>query len=231
MKAQAKQITPTLNNFVASTFAWMFTALAISAIFAIGFMTSPTAMDSMYRISTEGKHQISMLGIGVMSAPIIVALAMIFLSKSLPKPIMNILFIVYSAINGISFSMVLSHYTHTSIIGAFLSAAVMFGIFALYGYNTKKDLTGWGNIFLMALIGLILSSLVNFLLASTLMSYIISAIAIVVFSALTAYDVQKIKEHYYDNEPNGAIMAAFELYLDFINLFLNILRLFGNSKD
>ncbi len=158
----------------------------------------------------------------------------------LSAPVMLVLFIAYSAINGISFSFILLAYTAGSVLGCFLSAAAMFGIMAVLGYTTNKDLTSFGRIMMMGLIGIIVASLINLFLHSGTMDYIISFIGVMVFTGLTAYDVQKLKHIGEGSEYEGApaveikkrsIMGALTLYLDFINLFLFLLRLFGSRRD
>jgi len=131
-------------------------------------------------------------------------------------------------------------YTSSSVLGCFLSAAAMFGVMAVMGYTTNKDLTSFGRIMFMGLIGIIIASLINIFLRSDTMDYIISFIGVMVFTGLTAYDVQKLKHIGEGTEYEGApvvevkkrsIMGALTLYLDFLNLFLFLLRLFGSRRD
>ena len=146
------------------------------------------------------------------------------------------LFIAFATIMGISLSFVLLAYTASSIYTTFASASVMFGVMAVMGYTTSTDLTKLGNILMMALIGMIVASLINFFMQSSTMSYIISFIGVIVFTGLTAYDVQKLKrigegvEYGSESTKKLVIMGALSLYLDFINLFLSLLRLFGDRK-
>ena len=126
-------------------------------------------------------------------------------------------------------------YTSTSITRVFFISAYTFGAASLYGYTTKKDLSGWGSFLIMGLIGIIIASLVNMFLQSSAMHFAISVIGVLIFVGLTAYDTQNIKNEYaehYDNETAGklAISGALRLYLDFINLFLMLLRLFGDRR-
>lgn len=150
---------------------------------------------------------------------------------------MILLFIVYSGITGITLSFVLLTYAASSVFGCFASAAAMFGVMAFMGYTTNKDLTSFGRIMTMGLIGIVIASVINMFLGNSTMDYIISFIGVLVFTGLTAYDVQKIKRIGEGFDENGqvlegdvkkfAIMGALTLYLDFINLFLMLLRLFG----
>jgi FtsH-binding integral membrane protein len=154
-------------------------------------------------------------------------------------PVLLFLFIIYSAINGISFSFILLAYTPGSILTCFLSASAMFGIMAFMGYTTKTDLTKFGRIMIMGVVGLLVASLINMFLGNSTMDYIISFIGVMVFTGLTAYDVQKLKNigtAIQDGNVAAAevkkasILGALTLYLDFINLFLFLLRLFGKRN-
>lgn len=141
----------------------------------------------------------------------------------------------FAAVMGLSLSSIFMVYTDASIAKVFFITAATFGAMSLYGYTTKRDLTGVGNFLIMGLIGLIIASLVNIFLQSSMLDFAISAIGVLVFVGLTAYDTQKIKESYsasFGAEvlAKGAIMGALNLYLDFINLFLMLLRLFGNRE-
>ena len=145
-------------------------------------------------------------------------------------------FLIYSTLTGISLSTIFSVYTTASIASTFFISALTFGVMALTGYTTKTDLTKLGSLLYMGLIGIIIASIVNFFISSSFMHYIISIIGVLVFTGLTAYDVQKIKnignqiQEGSESAQKLMIMGALTLYLDFINLFLMMLRLFG-SRD
>ncbi len=144
-------------------------------------------------------------------------------------------FWIYAALVGVSFGSLGLIYTGASIARVFLITAAAFGALSLYGYTTKRDLTGWGSFLFMGLIGLIVASLVNMFFASSAMSFALSVISVLIFTGFTAYDTQAIKETYYEGDGSTvaghkAIMGALRLYLDFINLFLSLLRLFGNRN-
>jgi uncharacterized protein len=144
-------------------------------------------------------------------------------------------FWAFAAIMGLSLSSIFMVYTDASIAKVFFITAATFGAMSLYGYTTKRDLSGIGNFLIMGLIGLIIAMIVNIFLQSTALEFAISAIGVLIFVGLTAYDTQKIKESYNvsfgaDVLAKGAIMGALSLYLDFINLFLMLLRLFGNRE-
>ena len=142
-------------------------------------------------------------------------------------------FWVFAALMGLSLSSIFMVYTGSSIARVFFITAASFGALSLWGYTTKKDISGWGSFLFMGLIGIILASIVNIFLGSSALQFAISVIGVLVFAGLTAYDTQQIKEMYYaaDNSDvmgRKAIMGALRLYLDFINLFIMLLSLFGN---
>jgi hypothetical protein len=172
---------------------------------------------------------------------IIGELALVFsLSAAINKlslPVATLMFVLYSVLNGATLSVIFLVYTQTSIVNVFLVTALTFSVMAAYGYFTKKDLTSWGRMLFMALIGLIIASIVNIFLKSSGMSMIVSFIGVLVFVGLTAYDTQKIKNMLLMAPDAGegmqklALLGALTLYLDFINLFLYLLRLLGSSRD
>lgn len=229
------------STYIAKVFMWMFIALAISTVFAFLFSSSAELMSYLLSYdATTGQGGMTMLGYAVMFAPIGFVLLMSFGFQRLSATALIGLFMVYAAINGISFSFILLTYTSSSIIGCFASAAAMFGIMAVMGYTTKKDLTSFGRILTMGLIGIVVAMVINMFLKSDTMGYIVSVIGVAVFTGLTAYDVQKLKnigtgvEYGEISEADGkklGVLGALTLYLDFINIFLLLLRLFGGRKD
>jgi len=165
---------------------------------------------------------------------------MSFAFSRLSASMLTFFFLAYAAVMGISLSFILLIYTSGSIIGCFATASAMFGIMAVMGYTTEKDLTSFGSLMMMGLVGIVIAMMVNFFLHSEMMGYIISIVGVAVFTGLTAYDVQVLKRIGAGVEYEGtsardtrklAIMGALRLYLDFINLFLMLLRLFGNRRN
>ena len=145
------------------------------------------------------------------------------------------LFWLYAGVNGLTFSVYLLAYTGESVARVFFVAAGTFAAMSLYGYTTKRDLTGWRSFLVMGLIGIIIAGIVNIFLQSSALQFAISVIGVLVFVGLTAYDTQNIKNEYaehYDQETSGklAISGALRLYLDFINLFIMLLHLFGGRR-
>jgi FtsH-binding integral membrane protein len=221
------------KSFIANVFSWMGIALGISAITAYVFGTDPSYMQYLMNPET---HSLSGLGYVVMFAPLGLVLLMGFGINRLSSTALTAVFLVYSVLMGMSLSFIFLAYTAASIYTIFISTGAMFGIMALIGYTTKTDLTKLGSLLFMALIGIIIASLVNMFIGSSGLSYIISFIAVIVFTGLTAYDVQKLKdissqvEAGTEGTAKMSIMGALTLYLDFINLFIALLRLFGNRK-
>jgi FtsH-binding integral membrane protein len=221
---------------MANVFMWMFAALGISALFALLFSTNLQLLN--YLVDSTG---LNLFGKIIMFAPLGFVLLMSFGFQRLSMPVLAILFVIYSAINGISFSFILLAYTSGSVISCFAAAAVMFGIMAYLGYSTDKDLTSFGRIMIMGLIGIVVVSVINFFMNSAMVDYIIGIVGVLVFTGLTAYDVQKLKNIARGIDAQGnamvvadtkklAIIGALSLYLDFINLFLSLLRVFGRKN-
>lgn len=217
------------KSFIANVFAYMFLALGISAVVAYLFFNNQQWLIPI----VENK----ILFYVVMFAPLGFVLAMSLGFQKFSAPVLITLFIAYSAITGLTFSFVLLVYTANSVFACFASAAAMFGVMAFMGYTTNKDLTSFGRIMTMGLIGIVIASVINMFLGNSTMDYIISFVGVLVFTGLTAYDVQKLKRIGEGLDENGqvieadakklAIMGGLTLYLDFINLFLMLLRLFG----
>lgn len=226
MFTQSQSVGQTFMNRV---FGWMFIALLISSLAAITFATSTDIMSHL--VVKQGLvEKITGLGYLVLFAPLAFGLIFIFGFDSMSEITAKSLFLIYSLVNGFSFSFIIHYYTTTSLVGCFVSAAAMFGVMAAYGYLTKKDLSSWGSILFMALIGLLIVNLITlFTGSSRLMDYVVGSMGVLVFCGLTAFDVQKIKEMSYDDK--SALMGAFQLYLDFVNIFLYLLRIFGSSSS
>ena len=168
----------------------------------------------------------------VIFAPLVAILGMSFAASSFSKSGLQIFLQVFAALMGLSFATIFAVYTMGSIFTAFMGAGVLFGTMSFYGYFTKKDLTSMGQLMFVGLIAIIIASVVNIFIGSTVMQMVISAIAIIVFLGLTAYDTQKIREIVSVGGDTGReeVMGALTLYLDFINLFIHLLQLFGNRK-
>ncbi len=219
------------RTFISSVFGWMFLALAITAAMAFFTATSPQLLGLMY---TE--TGLSIFGYVIIFAPLVLVLIMSSRFNKLSGTALASMLIVYSVLLGMSLSFILLVYTSASIFKTFAITAGTFGVMAVLGYTTKTDLTKLGSLLFMGLIGVILAMVVNFFLKSARLDYIVSVIGVIVFTGLTAYDMQKLKKIGYSVEQGSetfrkmAIMGALSLYLDFINLFLFLLRIFGSRK-
>jgi FtsH-binding integral membrane protein len=221
------------RKFLASVFMWMFVALGMSALIAFTFDSSPALLNL---VKDPATNSLTGFGILAMISPLAFVLIISFGLNRIAYPILALLFIAYAAVTGISFSVILSVYTSSSVLGVFLTTSTVFGIMAIAGYTTKTDLTKFGSILFMFLIGIIVATVVNFFLHSTGLNTLISYIGVAVFVGLTAYDVQKLKNigaglTYGDATASKmALMGGLTLYLDFINLFLFLLRIFGRRR-
>jgi len=228
------------KKFMASVFGWMFLALAVSTTMAFLFATNADLIQMLYQVGPNGRLGMTGLGMAVIFAPLAFVLIMGLGYSRLSSPVLTVLFVLFAAIMGMSLSSVVMIYTAGSLAGGFAAASVMFGIMAVMGYTTEKDLTNFGSILTMGLIGIIVAGMINLFLHSEMLDYIRSFVGVAIFTGLTAYDVQKLKRIGAGVEFQGvsandtrklALMGALNLYLDFVNLFLLLLRLFGNRKN
>lgn len=215
-----------LRAYMNAVYKYMFLALSLTGV--VSYITAHTAL--LRIVFTPPLSWIVLL------APLFFVLYFGARIWSIsPEKARNYLWI-YSVLMGLSLSMIFVVYTGASIVRTFFIAGATFGAMSLYGYTTKKDLTGFGSFLIMGLIGLIIASLVNIFLKSPGLEFTLSIIGVLIFTGLTAYDVQKIKRTYdyvgvnSDTKEKVAIIGALNLYLDFINLFLYLLRFMGNRR-
>lgn len=222
-----------VSTFMANIFLWMFFGLALTGLVAYWFASSEQLIGTLYNMNTGG---LSVLGWIVMLAPLGFVLVMSAGFHKLSANVLSILFIVFAVLLGMSLSSIFLVYTGASIAKTFFITAGMFGTMAVVGYTTKTDLTKFGSLMMMGLFGLIIAMVVNWFMNSQTMDYIISILGVLIFTGLTAYDVQNLKrigdgnEYDYESTRKLIIIGALRLYLDFINLFLFLLRLFGNRR-
>lgn len=168
----------------------------------------------------------------VIFAPLAAIFAITFSMAKVGKAGAQLMLHGFAALMGLSFATIFAIYNMGSIVSAFMGGAILFGVMSGYGYFTKKDLSGLGSLLFVGLIAIIIASIINIFVGSTVFQMVISAIAILVFLGLTAYDTQRIREEVsYQNDGIAEIRGALTLYLDFINLFLSLLQLFGEKKD
>lgn len=215
-----------ISKFFSKVYLWMFIGLLISG--GVAYYTSVTP--SMIRMVYSSFNLILII-------ELIVVIAFSALRNKVSPLVAKILFITYSAISGLTLSSIFLVYKIESVGLVFLSAAVMFGLLALYGYITKQDLSSLGKILIFALLAIVVMSLINIFVGNESFNIFISIVSVVIFLGLTAWDMQALKAmyNYYSSDERElgkmAIYGALDLYLDFINIFLSLLNLFGKSKD
>jgi FtsH-binding integral membrane protein len=226
----AAAIDEGLRSYMLRVYNYMGIGLAVTGLVAYFFnqwaMSSEAVFNAVY-----GSPLMWVIAL----SPLAFVLVLSFGIQKMSVGAAQLTFWAFATVMGLSLSSIFSVYTDASIAKVFFITAATFGAMSLYGYTTKRDLTGMGNFLFMGLIGLIIAMVVNIFLQSTMLEFAISAIGVLIFVGLTAYDTQKIKESYSasygaDALAKGAIMGALSLYLDFINLFLMLLRLFGNRE-
>lgn len=217
-----------LNVYISKVFSWMFLGLAFTALIAFAVSNSYAVM--MFLV------QNIFLFYGILIGEVILAAVLSHRILKMRFGTAFSLFMLYAAMNGVTFAFIFIAYSQESIWSTFLITAVTFGVMALYGRLTKTDLTQFRSILFMGLIGVVVLSIVNIFLNSSSLEWIISIVGLFVFLGLTAYDTQKLKDYYYitGNQPELrrklGVLGALALYLDFINLFLKLLRLFGRKR-
>jgi uncharacterized protein len=221
------QIDVGLRRYMLSVYNYMAGGLAVSGLIAYLVASSPTVLRAVW-------------GSGLMWVVVLAPVALVFFFsfriQKMSFGAAQLTYWAYAALNGVSLSFIFIAYTQTSIARVFFITAATFAAMSLYGYTTRRDLSAFGSFLMMGVIGIIVAMLVNIFLQSSALTFAISVIGVLVFVGLTAYDTQKIKEWYVANDDGAtmgkkAIFGALNLYLDFINLFLMLLRLFGSSRS
>ena len=220
----ADQVIVRQNALIRQVYAWMGAGLAITAFMALVTLSSPVILKAIM-----GNR---LVFYGLMIGELALVFTLSGAINRLSTTTATLLFVAYSALNGVTLSVVALVYTANSIASTFAITAGMFGAMSVYGYLTKSDLTSWGNFLFMGLIGVVIASVVNIFVGSSTVSWVISGIGVIVFTGLTAYDTWKIKEMAAQGAEGRkpAILGALTLYLDFINLFLMLLRFTGNRR-
>lgn len=232
-KAEAAGFDAGLRSYMLKVYNYMGMALAVTGLLAYFASTSAEFLGLMYNAQTGGMSGFGWL---ITLAPLGFILALSFGINRMSLGTAHAVFWGYSAVMGLSLAPIFLIYTGASIAKVFFITSATFGAMSLWGYTTKKDLSGMGSFLFMGLIGIIIASIVNIFIGSSAMSFIISIIGVGIFTGLTAYDTQKIKQTYYmvagQGEAMGkaALMGALSLYLDFVNLMLMLLRLIGDRR-
>lgn len=220
----ASQVVVKQNALIRQVYAWMGGGLAVTAIMALITLSSPAILEAVF-----GNK---LVFYGLMIGELALVFTLSGAINKLSATTATLIFIAYSALNGVTLSVVALAYTASSITSTFVISAGMFGAMSIYGFMTKRDLTSWGSFLFMGLIGVVIASIVNIFVGSSAVSWVISGIGVIVFTGLTAYDTWKIKEMAAQGIEGRkpAILGALTLYLDFINLFLMLLRFTGNRR-
>lgn len=223
-----EQIAAENQRYMVKVYTWMCLAMIITGGVAMYTASSEAMMQMIFgnKYVFFGLILLEFVAVGVL----------VGLINRMTASIATFIFIIYSVFNGLTLSAIFTLYTSESIASTFFITAGTFGAMSFYGYVTKTDLTKWGNLFFMGLVGLIIASVVNWFMQSSVLYWITTCAGVLIFTGLTAYDTQKIKNTNIignegsDQDHKEAIMGALTLYLDFINLFLYLLRIFGRRK-
>jgi hypothetical protein len=216
------------QRYMVKVYGWMSLALVVTGFVALYTASSQALVDMIFG------NRITFYALIILEIVVVGALAGWISRMSAQLAI--IIFLGYSALNGLTLAVIFLVYTTGSIASTFFVTAGTFGVMSIYGYTTKSDLSKWGNLLFMGLIGLVIASIVNLFMKSTMLYWITTYVGVVIFVGLTAYDTQKIKNANIignegtEEDSKEAIMGALTLYLDFINLFLYLLRIFGRKK-
>jgi FtsH-binding integral membrane protein len=213
-----------INEAMARVYKNMFLAVIVSMITAMVVSSVPALMAFFFT---------GIMKWIVIFAPLVAILIMSFAQERFSKSQLELFLYGFAALMGLSFSSIFIIFTVGSIVSAFMGAAVLFGTMSVYGYFTKKDLTSIGQFLFIGLIGIVIASIINVFIGSSVAGMVISALSIIIFTGLTAWDTQRIRQlvSVSGSEGREEVLGALSLYLNFINIFLNLLQLFGNRND
>jgi uncharacterized protein len=232
-----------LRSYMLSVYNYMSGGVALTGLTAYALFNAAVTTDQASAVGKMGKHLLTPFGKMIYSSPLIwvlmfaplaFVLLLSFRVYKMSMPATQIAFWAFAAVMGASMSTIFLRFTGASITQVFFITAASFAALSLFGYTTKKDISGWGSFLIMGVFGLILASVVNIFMQSSAMQFAISCIGLLVFAGLTAYDTQQIKDNYYEIAHDAtlmgksAIMGALNLYLDFINMFQSLLSLMGD---
>jgi FtsH-binding integral membrane protein len=236
-----------LRSYMLRIYNYMTIGLAITGFAALGVYMAAVTSDPSGAAARIGSSYLTPFGYAMfvsplkwvfIAAPLVMVFAISFGINRLKPATAQLLFWAFAALMGISLSSIFLVYTHTSIVRVFFITAASFGALSLYGYTTKRDMTGMGSFLLMGLFGIIIASVVNIFVASSMLQFIVSVVGVLIFAGLTAYDTQRLKNDYIygyasqggDIAERAAITGALSLYLNFINLFTLLLQLLGQRE-
>jgi FtsH-binding integral membrane protein len=237
--AGATGIDTGLRAHMLKVYNYMTGALVLTGVVAYVVASTPALLNMLYRtVPTAGgmNLQPTILGWVVMLAPLAMVFFLSFRVMKMSLHAAQATFWAYAALVGASLSFILIIYTGASVATTFFVTAATFGTMSLWGYTTKRDLSGFGHFLMMGLIGLLIAMVVNMFIQSSAMNFVVSILGVLIFTGLTAWDTQKIKNNYYMIAGDGtmagkmAVMGALSLYLDFLNIFLFLLRFLGDRR-
>jgi FtsH-binding integral membrane protein len=236
-RAETTVIDAGLRAYMLRVYNYMVIGLAITGFAALGVYLLSVTGDPALAMKSASGTAIRVAGNQYLTAP----LGMVFFlgarMQSMSSTGAQVMFWVFSALIGVSLGSIFLVYTHTSIVRVFFITAASFGALSLYGYTTQRSLSGMASFLIMGLVGVIIASLVNLFLQSSMLQFIVSVVGVLVFAGLTAWDTQRLKEEYLHGAMEGealeksAIMGALSLYLNFINMFTLLLQLFGQRDQ
>ena len=243
-RVDAATVDAGLRSYMLRIYNYMTIGLAITGLAALGVYMAAVTTDPSAAAAKFGNAYLTQFGYAMyvsplkwlfMLAPLAMVFAISFGINRLKPATAQLLFWAFAALMGISLSSIFLVYTHTSIVRVFFITSATFGALSLYGYTTKRDLTGMGSFLIMGLFGIVIASLVNIFLGSSMLQFIVSVVGVLVFAGLTAWDTQRLKNEYIygyaseggDVAERAAITGALSLYLNFINLFTLLLQLLG----
>jgi len=245
-RAEAAVVDEGLRAYMLRVYNYMVLGLAITGLAALGIYMLSVTTDPSLAVVKVRNIMLTQVGYTLFVSPvkwfvIFAPLALVFFLsfriQNMRPATAQLTYWIYAALVGVSLGSIFLIYTHTSIVRVFFITAASFGALSLWGYTTNRDLTGMGSFLIMGLFGIIIASLVNIFLVSSMMQWIISVVGVLIFAGLTAYDTQRLKSEYIYGAMDGdvmersAIMGALSLYLDFLNLFTMLLQLLGTRDE
>jgi FtsH-binding integral membrane protein len=245
-RAEAAVVDEGLRAYMLRVYNYMVLGLAITGLAALGIYMLSVTTDPSLAVVKVRNIMLTQVGYTLFVSPvkwvvIFAPLALVFFLsfriQNMRPATAQLTYWIYAALVGVSLGSIFLIYTHTSIVRVFFITAASFGALSLWGYTTNRDLTGMGSFLIMGLFGIIIASLVNVFLVSSMMQWIISVVGVLIFAGLTAYDTQRLKSEYIYGAMDGdvmersAIMGALSLYLDFLNLFTMLLQLLGTRDE
>ena len=215
-----------LRSFMLQVYNYMTFALALSGLVSLGISMSPALMAVIWGTALKWV---------VIFLPLAMSIGFMFMVDKISSSSAKLFLFAFAVAMGLSLSSIFAIYKMGSIIHVFFISAATFGAASLYGYTTKADLTKMGSFLIMGVIGLVIASLINLFLQSSVFAFVISCLAVLIFTGLTAYDTQQIKQTYDETEgeerKKAGVIGALMLYMDFINIFINLLQILGDKKE